>query len=58
MIPFPEVKMGSAFWGQALAPFMAFLMLLIAQPFKRFVQKRLRDGRLKRLLLLRIGRSN
>lgn len=40
----------SAFWGQALAPFALFVMLLIAWPFKQLV-KRMKDGKLKRFLL-------
>jgi hypothetical protein len=44
-----------SFWGQALAPFMLFLFLLIAWPFKRLVELKMRDGWLKRLLLLRWG---
>lgn len=47
--------MYSSFWGMALAPFMLFLMLLVAWPFKRLVQRKMKDGRLKRLLLLRWG---
>jgi hypothetical protein len=45
----------NAFWGQALAPFMALLFLTIARPFRRLVERKMRDGKLKRLLLLRIG---
>ena len=40
------------FLSAALAPFGLFLMLLIAWPFKRLVQ-RMKDGRIKRLLLYR-----
>jgi len=45
--------MEQAFWGQALAPFMAVLLLLIAQPVKRLVWKHMKDGALKRLLFKR-----
>lgn len=41
--------------GQALAPFMAFLFLLMAWPFKELVKRKMKDGRLKRLLLTRVG---
>lgn len=44
----------SAFWGQLLAPFLLFAMLLIARPFKRAAE-RMKDGRLKRALLWRWG---
>lgn len=40
------------FLSAALAPFGLFVMLLIAYPFKRMVQ-RMKDGKLKRLLLYR-----
>lgn len=43
----------SAFWGQAIAPFLLFAMLLVARPFKRAAQ-RMKDGKLKRFLLWRI----
>jgi hypothetical protein len=36
---------------QAGAPFMLLLMLLIAYPFKRYVQK-MKDCKLKRFLLI------
>lgn len=39
----------------ALAPFMLFLMLLVAWPIKRLVQLKMKDGRLKRFLLFRWG---
>lgn len=39
------------FWAQAAAPFFLFLMLLVAWPVKRFVQRR-KDSWLKRLLLI------
>jgi hypothetical protein len=34
-------------------PFVLFAMLLIAWPFKRAVQKYMKDGKLKRFLLFR-----
>ena len=40
------------FLSAALAPFGLLLMLLIAAPFKRRVQ-RMRDSKIKRLLLFR-----
>lgn len=43
----------STFLTMALAPFGLLLMLLIALPFKRAIQRRMKDGRLKRLLLFR-----
>lgn len=49
--------MASSFWGMALAPFMAMLFLAMAWPFKRLVQRKMKDGRLKRLLLRPIGRE-
>lgn len=45
----------SSFFGMALAPFMLFLMLLVAWPIKRLVQLKLKDSRLKRFLLLSWG---
>lgn len=37
--------------GIVLAPFMATVMVfLFARPIKNFLKKRMRDGRLKRLL--------
>lgn len=43
------------FWAQALTPFMAFAMLLIAWPIKRWLQIHMREGKLKRFLLDRRG---
>lgn len=40
-----------AFLTQLLAPFVLFAMLLVAWPIKRWVQLKMKDGRLKRLLL-------
>lgn len=40
-----------AFWTQLLAPFVLFAMLLVAWPIKRWVELKLKDGPLKRLLL-------
>ena len=42
------------FWVQMAAPFMLFLMLLIAWPFKRAIQVYMKDTWLKRLLLRRL----
>lgn len=42
-----------AFWRQFAAPFILFAMLLVAWPVKRWVQLKMKDGRLKRLLLKR-----
>jgi hypothetical protein len=42
-----------AFWAQLVAPFLLVAMLVIAYPFKRLVM-RMRDSKLKRLLLARI----
>ena len=41
------------FLAMALAPFMLFAMLLVAWPIKRWVQTKMKDGPLKRLLLTR-----
>lgn len=41
------------FYAMALAPFVLFAFLLVAWPIKRLVQLKMRDGRLKRLLLAR-----
>jgi hypothetical protein len=41
------------FLGQALAPFVLFVMLLIAWPIKKLVWKYLPDGKLKRFLFIR-----
>lgn len=41
------------FWAMAGAPFALFVMLLIAWPIKRWVQLRMKDGKLKRFLLTR-----
>lgn len=43
------------FWVMAAWPFVAFVMLLIAWPIKRWVQVRMKDGWLKRFLLIRWG---
>jgi len=41
-------------WGKLLAPFAALLLVfLFARPVKKLVERRMKDGRLKRLLLLR-----
>jgi hypothetical protein len=40
-----------AFWTQLLAPFVLFAMLLAAWPIKRWVQLKMKDGKLKQLLL-------
>lgn len=45
------------FLMMVIKPFMAFGMLLVAWPIKRLVQLKMMDGRIKRLLLLRIGRE-
>jgi hypothetical protein len=45
----------STFLGAALAPFMAALFLAIAYPIKRLVITKMKDGWLKRLLLLRLS---
>jgi hypothetical protein len=52
---FQGESMESSFWGMALAPFMLFLFLLIAWPIKRLVQLKMKDGPLKRFLLIRWG---
>jgi hypothetical protein len=36
-----------------LKPFLLVILLLVAWPFKRAIQLYMKDGRLKRLLLLR-----
>lgn len=41
------------FLSQALAPFVLFAMLLVAWPIKRWVELRMKDGKLKRFLLFR-----
>jgi hypothetical protein len=43
--------MGDRFWAQLLAPFVLLVMLLIAWPIKRWIQLKMKDGKLKRLLL-------
>jgi len=40
------------FLAALLAPFFLLVMLLIAWPIKRWVQTRMKDGWLKRLLLI------
>ena len=45
--------MSDAFWAQLLAPFMLFVMLLIAWPIKKLVWKYMKDGKLKRMLFTR-----
>ncbi len=40
------------FYAALLAPFMLFGMLLLAWPIKRWVQTRMKDGKLKRFLLI------
>jgi len=42
------------FWVQLAAPFMLFLMLLVAWPFKRAIQLYMKDTWLKRVLLRRL----
>lgn len=46
----------NAFFGYALAPFMLALFLVIAYPFKKLVIDKMKDGKLKRLLLLRLSK--
>lgn len=47
----------SYWWvGVALKPLGAFVLLLMAYPFKVLVQRKMRDGKLKRLLLRRVNR--
>ena len=46
----------STFLGVAIAPFMLLLFLVIAYPFKRLVIDKMKDGKLKRLLLLRLSK--
>lgn len=41
------------FWVMAAMPFVLYVMLLIAWPFKRLLQVKMKEGRLKRLLLTR-----
>lgn len=41
----------NAFFVAAAAPFMLFLLLLIAYPFKQYVKK-MKDCKLKRFLLI------
>lgn len=41
--------------GYALSPFFALLLIaLVGYPVRRLIERRMRDGRLKRLLLRRI----
>lgn len=49
--------MRDAFISQALAPFMAWLMLVIAWPFKRAIQKYMKESPLKRALLFKFKRD-
>lgn len=47
----------SYWWlGLALKPFGAFVLLLMAWPVKVLVQRKMKEGKLKRLLLYRINR--
>lgn len=39
------------FWARLVGPFVLFAMLLVAWPFKRAIQLKMRPGKLKRLLL-------
>lgn len=41
------------FWAQLAAPFILFVMLLIAWPIKRLLWRYLPDGKLKRILFIR-----
>lgn len=41
------------FLRQLLSPFVLFAMLLVAWPIKRWVQLKMKDGFMKRLLLTR-----
>ncbi len=43
------------FFGQLLAPFVLLVMLCIAYPIKRAVEKKMKPGRLKRILLFTWG---
>lgn len=45
--------MKDAFWAQLMAPFMLFVMLLIAWPIKKLMWKYMKDGELKRMLFTR-----
>lgn len=46
----------SYWWlGIALKPFGAFVLLLMAWPVKVLVQRKMKDGKLKRLLLRRVN---
>lgn len=42
----------NSFFVAAGAPFALGLMLLVAYPFKRYVQTKMKDGKLKRFLLI------
>lgn len=45
-------------WGNLLRPFVAFLIVaLITRPIRKLVERKLPDGRLKRILLFRFGRK-
>jgi len=43
------------FFAQLLAPFLLLAMLAVAIPIKLYLQRRMPDSWLKRLLLRRIG---
>lgn len=45
--------MSDAFWAQLAAPFILFVMLLIAWPIKKLVWRYMKDGKLKRMLFTR-----
>lgn len=45
------------FCAMALRPFLLLMALLIAWPIKRSVELHMKEGRLKRLLLLRSDRA-
>src|SRR5574337_419212 len=50
--------MKDAFYAQALAPFMLALMLFIGYPIKRWVIRKMKHGKLRTILLLRLDGSN
>ncbi len=49
----PRRRLMRIFLGMALVPFLLFLVLLLSIPLTVWVKRRMKDGRLKRLLLYR-----
>jgi hypothetical protein len=50
--------MSQVFWVALLKPIGLLILFGSAYPFKVLVQRKMRDGRLKRLLLRRVGSTD